>query len=977
MADAGGGAWTGGGAALEEECEVVRVRVEKTEASLPPEFRSFAVDPHITSLDVLQHILARAFDLQGKSFALSFAARDPRGGAEALAPLATERDLAAAFASAARPALRLRLDVRPPPEHSPLLEDWDIISPREAAAAPPPERRSLLAAALPLTQALLAQVGRTLARAQAALSWSEGPSSSSSSSSPPSAPSPPSPPPLGDADLRRYLGPDGRLVRPEALRLHVYHGGVEPGLRKVVWRYLLNIFPAGLTGQERLRHLRAQAGAYGRLKAALAARAAPGERALLAAAVREDVVRTDRGHPYFGGPAEGHPRLAALAALLTTFALAHPRLSYCQGMSEVAAPLLAVLDDEAQAYVCFCALMRRLAPRFRPGGRGLARAFAHLRRLLRRADPPLWAFLRARGAHDLLFCYRWLLLELKREFPFEDALRLLEVSWSSLPPPPPPPPHGVPLLGAPLGARRARRDLRHRRGMRPREPRRRPHGPHEEAGSLQEDAGKPGNLQEDTGRARNLQEEPRSLQEETRSPGGLHKESRSLQEEPKSPRSLQEEPRSPLNLQEGPKSLQAGPQNDKNLQEDPGRSRKLQEGLGQEPGVPEAVGREPDVSKDLGQDPGAFEDLGRDVTVPRAVAEDPNVSVAGEEDPKVSRKVGQDPDTLKTIGQDPNPSKTIGQDPNTPKAVDEEPNTVGQDPNVSKTVGQDPNMSKTFNKDPNTSKTLNEDPNVSRALDQDPTAVDQDPNSPKALGQDFNVSKTVGQDLKTSKTVDEDPTTSKTLNEDPTMSKTVGQDPTTSKTLNEDPTMSKTVGQGPNTSKALDQGPNTSKTLNEDPTASKVLDQDLNSLKTLDDDPPTSKALDEDPDSSLPEDPWSGAWPWEPSSSSSSSSDDDDDDEEEAAELALEDDGAPLPPPHELGQGNPFVLFVCVAMLQEQRAALLAAGAAAAYDDVAAHFDRLVRRHPLRRVLPRAKALFARYLRAWGGGCPIAEGAAP
>lgn len=37
-------------------------------------------------------------------------------------------------------------------------------------------------------------------------------------------------------------------------------------------------------------------------------------------------------------------------------------------------------------------------------------------------------------ADDLLFCYRWLLLEMKREFAFEDALRMLEVMWSSLPP---------------------------------------------------------------------------------------------------------------------------------------------------------------------------------------------------------------------------------------------------------------------------------------------------------------------------------------------------------------------------------------------------------------------------------------------------------------------------------------------------------------------------------------------------------------
>jgi hypothetical protein len=29
---------------------------------------------------------------------------------------------------------------------------------------------------------------------------------------------------------------------------------------------------------------------------------------------------------------------------------------------------------------------------------------------------------------------RWLLLEMKREFPFDTALKALEVTWSSLPP---------------------------------------------------------------------------------------------------------------------------------------------------------------------------------------------------------------------------------------------------------------------------------------------------------------------------------------------------------------------------------------------------------------------------------------------------------------------------------------------------------------------------------------------------------------
>ncbi|XP_008569676.1 PREDICTED: TBC1 domain family member 25-like isoform X2 [Galeopterus variegatus] len=81
---------SGGGAqaaavAEEEEREVVRVRVKKCESFLPPEFRSFAVDPQITSLDVLQHILIRAFDLNGKKAAffpllsLHYSVTIPRG----------------------------------------------------------------------------------------------------------------------------------------------------------------------------------------------------------------------------------------------------------------------------------------------------------------------------------------------------------------------------------------------------------------------------------------------------------------------------------------------------------------------------------------------------------------------------------------------------------------------------------------------------------------------------------------------------------------------------------------------------------------------------------------------------------------------------------------------------------------------------------------------------------------------------------
>lgn len=117
-------------------------------------------------------------------------------------------------------------------------------------------------------------------------------------------------------------------------------------------------------------------------------------------------------------------------------------------MSDIASPILAVMDNEAHAFICFCGIMKRLEGNFRPDGQLMSIKFQHLKLLLQYSDPEFYSYLVARGADDLFFCYRWLLLELKREFAFDDALRMLEVTWSSLPPDPPE--TEVELLGPPL-----------------------------------------------------------------------------------------------------------------------------------------------------------------------------------------------------------------------------------------------------------------------------------------------------------------------------------------------------------------------------------------------------------------------------------------------------------------------------------------------------------------------------------------------
>ncbi|KAK5862992.1 hypothetical protein PBY51_000055 [Eleginops maclovinus] len=410
---------------------------KKCDEVLPVEFRSFAVDPQITSLEVLQHILIRAFDLNGKrNFGISYLSRD-RSGAEMYLTLLSDCDLDAAFVSSAKPYLQLKMDVKPS-EESPVMEDWDIISPKDVIGSEQllPERtRTLASAALPLTQSLLSQVGRTLSKVQQAFSWAYGEEIK------------PFKPPLSDAEFHSYLNGQGQLTRPEELRLRIYHGGVEPSLRKVVWRYLLNVYPDGLSGQERMDYMKRKTREYDQLKTEWTVRVSYEDLEFIRGNVLKDVLRTDRAHPYYAG-SEDSPHLTALTDLLTTFAITHPQISYCQGMSDIASPILAVMDNEAHAFICFCGIMKRLEGNFRPDGQLMSVKFQHLKLLLQYSDPEFYSYLVSRGADDLFFCYRWLLLELKREFAFDDALRMLEVTWSSLPPDPPE--TEVELVGPPV-----------------------------------------------------------------------------------------------------------------------------------------------------------------------------------------------------------------------------------------------------------------------------------------------------------------------------------------------------------------------------------------------------------------------------------------------------------------------------------------------------------------------------------------------
>merc|ERR1711904_123074 len=107
-----------------------------------------------------------------------------------------------------------------------------------------------------------------------------------------------------------------------------------------------------------------------------------------------------------------------------------PDLGYCQGMSDLLAPLLYTIPDEGDCFWCFVGLMAKSEKSFERDQSGMHTQLLALRRLVQALDPELHARFGEQDCRSYLFCYRWLLLHFKREFDFGSCLRFWEALWT-------------------------------------------------------------------------------------------------------------------------------------------------------------------------------------------------------------------------------------------------------------------------------------------------------------------------------------------------------------------------------------------------------------------------------------------------------------------------------------------------------------------------------------------------------------------
>lgn len=142
--------------------------------------------------------------------------------------------------------------------------------------------------------------------------------------------------------------------------------------------------------------------------------------------IDKDVLRCDRNYPYFN-----QTNLDKLRRIMCTYVWNTLDVGYVQGMCDLLAPLLVIFDDEAKSYHCFVLLMKRMDHNF-PHGGAMDKHFANMRSLIQILDSELFEVMQQNG--DLThcyFCYRWFLLDFKREFLYEDIFRVWECIWAA------------------------------------------------------------------------------------------------------------------------------------------------------------------------------------------------------------------------------------------------------------------------------------------------------------------------------------------------------------------------------------------------------------------------------------------------------------------------------------------------------------------------------------------------------------------
>jgi len=242
--------------------------------------------------------------------------------------------------------------------------------------------------------------------------------------------------PLCQLDWELHWNHDGQVIDHEELIKKIFRGGIEHNIRSEVWKFLLgyNDFTSTLKEREDNRKIKVED--YFRMKTQWHSINLDQEERFTAfrerkTQIEKDVSRTDRTHPFFAG--DDNKNIDLLQDILMTYVMYNFDLGYVQGMSDLLAPILYVMQNEVDAFWCFVGFMKRVQTNFDFDQGGMKNQLQQLTELVKTYDPEFYSYLDAKDSGNLYFCFRWLLIWFKREFPFTDVMRIWEIMWTDQP----------------------------------------------------------------------------------------------------------------------------------------------------------------------------------------------------------------------------------------------------------------------------------------------------------------------------------------------------------------------------------------------------------------------------------------------------------------------------------------------------------------------------------------------------------------
>jgi hypothetical protein len=275
--------------------------------------------------------------------------------------------------------------------------------------------------------------------------------------------------PVDEKTWNEWFGADETPnISIEEMKGEVFRRGISTGgnLRKKVWPFLLGVYEWDVSGEKREKKWAEKRKRYHDIKDEWCGVPEVFDRAdILEERHRIDVDcrRTDRSQPLFssaepssssttpdenkerhkrystispnmsdiGAQSPSNEHIDRLAGILLTYNFYEKELGYVQGMSDLCAPVYVVMgSDEELSFWCFVEVMTRMKQNFLRDQSGMKKQLLTLQQLISVMDPELYRHLEKTEGLNLFFCFRWVLIAFKREFPFEDVLRLWEVLWT-------------------------------------------------------------------------------------------------------------------------------------------------------------------------------------------------------------------------------------------------------------------------------------------------------------------------------------------------------------------------------------------------------------------------------------------------------------------------------------------------------------------------------------------------------------------